>query len=344
MKIGKKVMLHRLPQRFDYLIYRALSVLEGAIIRQIHIHPKDPPLFIVGPPRSGTTAMFLFVMNSWYLSYFPNISKFHSRAPFSYAAPYYLIERYRPTFENVYGALQQPMAPSDGWNIYLRWFKNEFQKDMPQNRIHELVTLSRLFEQLMSGPFCVRNNVNSLRIHHLNKLFPEALFLAIYRNYQESALSLKEAYIAHGTADNLWWSAGPPDYDMNSFDTTLEKAVHQVLGVEAIMKWMIMDVEPERKFILSYEDLCNHPEQVREWIERTYLKAGARLKRTRNFEDVPSSIARSSRHQEEQKKEKDNLEEYYDSFRMGKHLLSEVILTKDVRSLSQRDYAEDLYA
>ena len=309
---------------------RGLSRLERATVDRIRLIPRRPPLLVVGPPRCGTTALFLSLVNDLRLSFIPNVSKRHPRAPFLYALLASLRHRYQPTLANRYGIVDQPLGPSDGWDVFLRWLPNAYASGPAGPELAELRTLVRLFEVLLGGPLCVRNNVNSLRVPLLDAVFEGAIFVGITRDYREAAPSLAEAYRVHATPPDAWWSAGPPDYDPACFATPLEKAVFQILGVEAILRRDLARLPAERALLVDYAAFCADPDAVVDWVAGSYARTGFELRRP-----APARLRaqRSTRRGAPEGALARALEEHGAAFLRGAHLRSEDVLSAPVRGL-----------
>ena len=73
---------------------------------------------------------------------------------------------------------------------------------------------------------------------------------------------------------------------MDVFTTDLEKAVLQVLGVEAIMKRDLHLLDPGQWTLLTYKEFCGQPESIRDWIEAAYADAGFELVRRKGYREV----------------------------------------------------------
>ncbi|MFW6089831.1 MAG: hypothetical protein ACODAB_08760, partial [Gemmatimonadota bacterium] len=142
---------------------RAISLLEAAFVRAARLRNRHPPLFVVGVPRSGTTALYLHLANQFRFAYIPNVAKRHPYACVAATAAARLRHRYRPTYDHAYGAVDGPLAPSDGWDVFLRWFpRYDHDALVAKDRLHELRTLVRLFEALFRAPEVARDVVDRL--------------------------------------------------------------------------------------------------------------------------------------------------------------------------------------
>ena len=309
----------------------ALARCEEAALRLAGDEPPYPPIFVLGAPRSGTTAMFLTFVNSYRLSYFPNLSDYVPRLPVSAAIAGWVLTHYRPTFRQRFGVVDQPLGPSDGWNIFHRWFDRDYEESIEPSRFRHLQRLVTTFEHLFRAPFCVRHNLSSIRVRHLLKLFPRAVFPAIFRDFREAAVSLAEAYRVHDVSVDRWWSAGPPECDFLDFESPLEKAVYQVLGVEAIMRRDLEHVPDGRSILVSYRQFCEDPGAVRAWAEEVFHRSDAPLRKRDGYEAVPGHINRSSRLADSVKESAGELEKYYRHFLEGRHLTSRQVLTDPLR-------------
>jgi hypothetical protein len=181
----------------------------------------------------------------------------------------------------------------------------------------------------------VRNNVNSLRIPLLDALFPQALFIGITRDWREAALSLADAYREHGTKPSEWWSAGPPDYDPARFESPIEKAVFQILGVEAILRRDLARLPSERCLRVAYEEFCADPERVVGWAREAYARAGSQLRARAR----PATLRarRSSRRVAPEGPLAAALARHATAFLRGAHLGGEDVLTQPVRALAGAD-------
>ncbi|MEF8787811.1 MAG: sulfotransferase [Planctomycetota bacterium] len=309
----------------------ALSRFEEAALRLAGETPPYPPIFVLGAPRSGTTALFLTFVNSYRVSYFPNLSDYVPRLPVSAAIAGWVLTHYRPTFRQRFGVVDQPLGPSDGWNIFHRWFDRDYEESIDLSEFRHLQRLVTTFEHLFRAPFCVRHNLSSIRVRHLLRLFPKAVFPAIFRDYREAAVSLAEAYRVHDVSADRWWSAGPPECDLLDFETPLEKAVYQVLGVEAIMRRDLQHVPDDRSLLVSYRSFCDDTGAVRSWAEDIFHRSDAPLRKRDGYAEVPEHISQSSRLTHRLEESKEELKTYYRHFLEGRHLTSREVLTDRLR-------------
>ena len=264
----------------DRLLHRSLALPEKVFLRSLKLQNHFPPLFLVGPPRSGTTVMYLHIVNTFHVAYFPNISKYHPHACVTYALLGRMFARkYSPTYDNVYGILHGSMAPSDGWEILARWFPTyNLSQPIREKRLYELKNVVCFFERFYNAPFLNRNIGNSIRIRTLNMLFPDALFVQITRNLPDAVFSLLEARKHYHRDLNQWWCTPPPQFYNNHFDTELEQTVSQVWGLTDRIQEDLASISPKRWLTISYESFCRTPEKLVNWVRSKYQETGVSLK------------------------------------------------------------------
>lgn len=263
------------PRRMDLL----LRPLESLLVDARRLEPRFPPTFVIGAPRGGTTLVGLHLARAFRWSYFPNVAKRHRKTPFLATRRALASgERWEPSYDNRYGQAEGDLAPSDGWDVLLRWFggyREATAAEAPGAR--GLKTLVRRLEDLFDAPFLCKNNQNTMRIGALAALFDRALFVLVTRALPEAVASLLEARATHGVALNEWWSAAPPQYLERRFESELEQVVHTQVGLERYAREQLARAAPDRHLVLDYADFCARPGELLGWVEEAYRARGARL-------------------------------------------------------------------
>ena len=86
----------------------------------------DPPVFIIGPPRSGTTLLFQVLIARYTFGYFSN---WMAQFPESPIAAAWLYRRLWPTsgvpqdYASVSGETQGNSGPNESGSFWYRWFR-----------------------------------------------------------------------------------------------------------------------------------------------------------------------------------------------------------------------------
>lgn len=257
---------------------RLLGAVESAAVRMVPLRNRYPPLFVVGVPRSGTTPVFQHLLNQRRFAYFPNRTRGHAYTCVTRTAWGRLVDRYEPSYDSRFGIVEGGMGPSDGWEIFHRWFpRYDLDRPVGEGRLRELKTLVRALELLYGAPFANKNNANSVRIEHLRALFPEALFVHVMRDRLDTACSLLDARRRHGVGLGEWWSAAPPQFLHRRFRDDVEQTMAQVLGVEAAIREALADAGDGR-IECAYEAFCTDPDGVVEAVTAAYAARGVALR------------------------------------------------------------------
>ena len=258
--------------------------VERGGLRFVSSENQYPPLFIVGAPRCGTTVVSLHLTNTFEVSYFPNISKRNPHFPIAAAVFGSLIWDYTPTTENSYGIVDGPMAPSDGWHIFHRWFpRYDHSESVDVDSLPELRRIVAALEILMGGPFLNKNNNNSTRIRELSRLFPQSLFVHVRRNPRDAIASLIRARKEHDVPPDGWWSVAPPQCHDTAPADTVKRSVLQICKVDDYIRNSLQQIPESRFTEVHYESFCKHPDRIEGWVEKRYRDYAVEL-RTRNCE------------------------------------------------------------
>lgn len=260
---------------------KVLNRLENLVLKGIRLENHYPPLFIVGPPRSGTTLVYQYILNTFHFGYFPNISKSHPRACVSVAAFHSIGNRKLPiSYVSRHGIMDGVMAPSDGWDIFGRWFPNsDFSQSIREETLHELRTIVRLFEIIFEAPFTNKNNANSVRIHHLNRLFPNAIFVHVEREPVDTVISIIEARRVLGLKSEEWWAVPPPQFRDQRFSSVVDMTIHQVLGLNEWIQQCFRDLPDDQAIKIEYDQFCRNPNALAAQLERSFAASNVTLTR-----------------------------------------------------------------
>jgi hypothetical protein len=273
------------------MIYKIAAKIEKYILKLIHLENTYPPVFLVGVPRSGTTVVYLHLVNAFKFSYFPNISNKYSDAVLFSSLWGRLFYRYKPTYQSRYGIIEGYMAPCDGWEIFHRWFpRYDLSTPVNSRGLYELKNIVKLLEILFHAPFINKNNNNGVRIDYLSELFPNSIFIYIKRNIPDTVSSILEGRKNNNIRLKDWWGAVPPRFYNKEFSSELEKVVCQVWDVNNYIKETLEKIPAARRIEVSYEKFCKNPTMIREQIKEKYLHLGVKLKKRKQHIDSDSFI------------------------------------------------------
>ncbi len=255
------------------LVRRPLELL---LVDARRLENRFPPTFVVGAPRCGTTLVGLHLSNCLRFACLPNVAKRHPTIP--YLATRRALARepgHAPSYDNRYGHVEGPLAPSDGWDVLERWFPSYREARAGQAAARRgLRSLVRRLEELFGAPFLCKNNANSMRIAALAELFPGAFFLHVRRSLPEAVQSLLEARQRHGVVLGKWWSSAPPQFLGRAFRDELEQVVTTIWGIDRYVEERCAALDARCWTSLDYGDFCARPEETLAWVRAAYARQG----------------------------------------------------------------------
>lgn len=241
--------------------------------------------------------MYLLLTNSFRMSFIPQFAREHPDATVTAATFARARFGYTPTFRNEHGhVLGGPGAPSDGWEVFHRWFpRYDLSEPVQTERLHELRTIVRCLETIYRGPFVNKNNNHGPRVAYLAELFPDALFINVERDLYATVRSLLEARKANEVAADEWWSTAPPNLWSRSFSHELERCVATVWDTNRYLREQLGQLEETRCIHVSYERTMQRPVELVDQVAGWYRSRGVDLRRRPGRARGEPSLAASSR-------------------------------------------------
>jgi Sulfotransferase family len=217
-----------------------------------------PPIFIVGPPRTGSTLLYQLVAARFNVGY---ISNRHCRL---YGAPSRVERRTetQPTLEltSRYGRTTSPNSPSECAEYWYRFFRRSPQyvprAEMPDHQSRRLRASVRALGDAAGLPLVFKNLICAARLEPIAGALPEAVFVRIRRDLLATATSLLAGRKALFGDYRHWWSTEPPEIDRLRALPPEEQVVEQVRAVDALIDRAREELGPNRFCELTYESLC----------------------------------------------------------------------------------------
>lgn len=248
----------------------AAAQLERDLLRQFDRGGEPTPVFILGAPRTGSTALYQAMAIAYRLPYISNLA--NDETPDN---PIVGILRSfgqwtgdTGRLQNRHGKTSGEHAPSEGSAIMMRWcgggHPSELQSSgvLESRRDHMAATL-RAVEGATRRPLLIKNAWNCFRVASLAQTFPKAGFIWIRRDIGAAAASDLAARYASKSDPDTWNSATP----RNLPDLQLRPYWEQVVENQFEFSRAIEEAAPfaEGRFLeLWYEDFCAYPDQVLE--------------------------------------------------------------------------------
>jgi len=262
--------------------HAALWPLERALANDAAM--ASPPIFIVGPPRSGTSLVYEALVTRYRFAFMSNLAHRFYLTPVGASwlgRP--AIDRWRGNFTSRYGHIAGWGAPNEGGWIWRRWLIDGDWQDESTAEILPLADMRRTVAGLahaMNAPFVNKNVMHANRLRLMNAIWPNALFIEVRRAPKDNIRSIVRAERkAGGPAPDAggWWSVRPsiaPQY-VGADDVT--RAVAQVLGVRSDIECDGAVIGPARIFRVEHEQLCLDPRRTLDGIAQWLSDFGVRI-------------------------------------------------------------------
>lgn len=245
-----------------------------------------PPIFILSPPRSGSTLLYLLAVRKFDLAYFSNFSVTCPESPAALtllSAPFGVCSG-GTSLQNSFGETTGWNAPNQGYRVWNRWFPTDRDylepNAIPAVSRRQMRRTIAAIERIGGSPFINKWQRNTPRVQALHAIFPEALFLHLRRDPFLTAQSILLARRKLLTDEAEWFSAKPRSYVPERGKSHLRQAAEQVALLEKDLEEDRKLIGEDRFFTLSYEELCQNPDLTLETFATWYAsRSGLELRR-----------------------------------------------------------------
>ncbi|MBM4137677.1 MAG: sulfotransferase [Nitrospira sp.] len=237
------------------------------------------PIFIIGPPRSGSTLLYQIMTRYFKVCYFSNLMMRFPKSPITIAKLVSLIYSNKQpefNFTNMYGETMGWKQPNQGILFWNRWFPNDNSyvgSGVISNRtIKGIRNTVALLQQIFDAPFVNKWQTNSVRILPLYEALPEALFVRIKRQLPFVAQSILIGKRKLFKDEMRWFSSKPKNYEQIKNKKPIEQVCEQVFSIEKDIDRDSKVIGENKFFTVHYEELCECPELIMNNIKKFYDK------------------------------------------------------------------------
>jgi hypothetical protein len=220
---------------------------------------NQPPIFVVGAPRVGSTLLFQILVHQFEVAYISNIMA---------AIPSHMLKLCRlfpqvadstpgEIRESDLGYVPGLRGPNEAGAIYRKWFESE---NTEQHKRLVRSTVSKISE-VTGKPLLSKNQFNSLRIDSIYRILPESHYIFLVRDPIMVAQSLLIAREKEYGDMNHWWSLKPPNWQSIVNKAPAYQVIWQVLSTNSFVRKKIEEYQL-RYSNINYYDLCTKPESI----------------------------------------------------------------------------------
>ncbi|MDQ1521339.1 MAG: hypothetical protein QOI55_2412, partial [Actinomycetota bacterium] len=265
----RRMMAAREPAARSALVRAALEVaakpLDGALQRRERRlvaeapHSDQPLLFIVGPPRSGSTIVYQTIVRRLPVSYATNLSSLFPRAPISAQE---LLGRRKTACRDVrsyFGQTRGLLDANDAFHLWDRWLGSERYRAparIPEASVRDMRRFFDVWRSRFPAPFVNKNNRNTDCLRQLADALPEARFVVVRRDPLATLQSLLIARRVVQGDVRIGWGLRSRDAEGDGPFAAAEAVCDQLAEIEQRLRADCSRVAPSRLVEVSYEQFC----------------------------------------------------------------------------------------
>lgn len=257
--------------------------------------PRLPLVFVVGPPRSGTTVTMQWLAHSKQFGYPTNfLSRFYS-APYTGTQIQLLTHdpafdfhgelsgpRDHATWRSETGKTSGPLEPHEFSYFWRRFFPMDQARELSVQEWEssDLAGFARgwaAMEAAFGKPMAAKGILGQYNIPQLAKLLPSAIFVhtrrEVFFNVQ-SLLAARER--VYGTRE-AWFSVQPPGYEAARAKNPIEQVVDQVMTTNVALDRAAQTIGTDRWVHQAYQEFCDDPSVTYQGLRRAFDAQGYEL-------------------------------------------------------------------
>lgn len=270
--------------------FHALQGLEGFGRVDPDVLDRHPPVFIVGPPRVGSTVLMQMLSQYLEVSYLRNYHQWVFGFPRLGDSLFRRQQNSDPALESEYGSTRGLSGAWEGGEWWYRFFpRTPNYIDEAAAQIVDEGALLRSVTDWTNGAqrsLLFKNTYASLRIRTLARVFPNARYIHISRGLVGNALSILEARRDTLGSYAQWFGLRPPGWEQACRGDAIDQVLFQVRQTHQTITEDLEAFGVPTRFVhtVQYEDLCNLPQATLKGVETFASAFGVRSR-------GPSSLA-----------------------------------------------------
>ena len=250
---------------------------------------NNPPVFIVGAPRTGSTLFYQALVSSTDFGYCNNFMAYFPKTPVLAAMlskKWFGGEERPADFMSIKGDTPGMRGPAEFGELWYNWMPcckdylegGELDEESIRDMRRAISAMTRVF-----GKTLLLKNMNcGQRLAVIRRAFPEALFLVMRRDPLFIAQSLLLTRESSARGRNAYWSVKPDNYDEIAALDAPEQIAEQIASIEARIEFDISRFYPGKSLEIHYEEFLADPQGVVTQAVDFAKKEGASVEVSKN--------------------------------------------------------------
>lgn len=266
---------------------RGLHFLEEIASPPVDTDTKllNPPIFIIGAPRSGSTLLFQVLINRYEFTHITNV---HCML---YGVVTFVERWFGPSWKkggakkyvSQHGVSTGKWAPSECGSFWYRWFRKfphyVSTEDISNAKLNGLRRVVGAFGKAGGRPILFKNLYCSVRLQPLAQAFPEALFIVITRDLLRIGQSILICRKKVNGNYKEWWSVQPPEYEILKHLAPPLQVIGQTKAVYRLIESDSSKIGKKRFMNIDYEVFCDDIHSELDRVEGFLNSHGIKLQK-----------------------------------------------------------------
>ena len=251
-----------------------ISLLERSGLNHLgNREPGHPPVFIIGPPRSGSTILYQLITGLLHVAYIDNLANLAWRNPFfgmRLSRKLFTSEPHKSYTSDFGQTISDGLhAPAEALFFY-KWFPTDRHYTAPSDLNPDQVSEFRksLFAliNLSQMPLVIKNLSFSMRLQVLKQILPGARYIIVRRDPLFTSQSLLLAMRKNKVPEHRVWGILPREYAQIVGLEPHEMVVRQVNMIENQIYNDLKEIPEKEKLYIDYENLDSDLESILEKV------------------------------------------------------------------------------
>ena len=226
-----------------------------------------PPLFIVGPPRCGSTYLYQLLINVFGFSYLSNLHCYFYGAPWiveKYLSA--LIYNHEIEYKSNHGLTEGLAGPSECAEYWYRFFPRkshavsaQFKDDKAAENFCRSLNLLATYSKTS---ILFKNLYNSFRIDAIREARPDARFIILYRNPVDIGHSILNQRLKQNGNYNRWWSVPVPGINRIQSMPPEKQVLEQISAIYNAIDQSKQNVNNQYFHPIKFAHILTKPEET----------------------------------------------------------------------------------